>query len=70
MTIGAIALTRGSPAAVSQLVQPRFDPPVMRKLSTGSFHSCLLNSCKASMALTTLLTMGNSSGQFSSLVLT
>ena len=33
LTIGAIAATRSSTAAVSQVVHPRFDAPVTRKLS-------------------------------------
>jgi hypothetical protein len=68
ITIGAMARTRGSPvAAVSQVVQPRFDPPETMKSLTGTFHSSLVNACKASIALTTLLTIGNKSGQLSSL---
>ena len=68
MTSGAMALTRGSAAPVSQLVQPRFEPPVTTKPLIGSFHSTLLKACRASIALTRLLTMGKSSGQFSSFV--
>jgi len=64
--MGAVAITRLSATAVSQLVQPRFDAPVMTKPSTGVFHSAAANSSMASMAFTALLTMGKSSGHVSS----
>ncbi len=66
MTIGAIARTRASAAAVSHVVQPRLDAPETMKLSTGRFHSLAPNACSASIALTTLFTIGKSRGQFSS----
>src|SRR5437762_2893118 len=68
ITSGAMALTRGSAAPVSHVVQPRFEPPETMKSFTGFFHSCLANSCKASIARTRLLTIGNKSGQLSSFV--
>src|SRR5215204_862659 len=69
ITIGAIALTRLSPvAAVSQLVHPRLDAPVTTNDLTSKFHSFLANSWSASIAFTTLLTIGNRSGQEPSFV--
>ena len=67
MTIGAIAMTRSSTAPVSQVVQPRFEPPVTTNRAAGLPRS-LAHACTASIARTALLTIGKSSGQFSSLV--
>jgi hypothetical protein len=60
MTIGASATTRGSTAAVSQVVQPLFEPPVSVKRSSGAPHSRSLAALLASNARTTLLTIGSS----------
>ena len=68
MTHGAMALTRESAAAVSQDVQPRFEPPLTTNDFTSVFHSSLANACRASIARTRLLAIGNSSGQSSSSV--
>jgi hypothetical protein len=35
MTMGAMAVTRASTAAVSQVVQPRLEAPVTTNYSTG-----------------------------------
>ena len=69
ITRGAIAFTRVSPvAAVSQLVHPRLDAPVTTKCLTSNFHSSLANAWIASIDLTTLLTIGKSSGHDESFV--
>ena len=67
ITIGAIAITRSSTAPVSQVVQPRFEPPVTTKRSAG-LPRPFAHACRASMARTALLTIGKSNGQSSSLV--
>ena len=68
MTIGAMAMTRSSTAPVSQVVQPRFEPPVTTNCLTSGLPSSFAHAWTASIARTALLTIGNSSGQSSSLV--
>ena len=68
ITIGAMARTRGSAAPVSHVVQPRFDAPETTKPFTSAFHSSFENACKASIALTRLLVIGNKRGQSLSFV--
>ena len=40
ITIGARAVTRESTAAVNQVVQPRFDAPVIVNVSSFISHFC------------------------------
>src|SRR5215216_551796 len=58
--------TRLSAAAVSQLVQPRLLAPVTTNFVTGVFHSFVVYSPMASIALTALLVIGKSKGQLAS----
>src|SRR5688572_3383003 len=68
ITIGIAALTRGSTAAVHQVVQPRLDPPATTNFSLATLPPCSLrrSSWTQSMALTALFTMGRRAGQVSS----
>jgi hypothetical protein len=68
MAIGAIATTRVSTAAVSQLVRPRFDSPETTKRSIRWSNSCSAKLWRASMARRALFTIGNSSGHVGSLL--
>ena len=63
MTIGATLATRGSTAAVSHDVQPRFEAPATVNESTGICQRSCANAWTASIARTALLTIGSSSGQ-------
>ena len=65
MTIGAMALTRGSPeAAVSQVVHPRFETPFTTKCVTCRpfFRRESTSCCTASMARMAVFVMGKSKG--------
>ncbi len=66
MTIGATLATRGSIAAVSHEVQPRFDAPVTVKRSIWICQRCRAISWTASIARAALFTIGNRSGQSAS----
>ena len=65
ITIGAMATTRLSTAAVIQVVQPRFEPPATTNLSIGCLppSSLAKNASTVSIARTTDLTIGNRAGQ-------
>ncbi len=71
MTIGTIATTRLSTAAVVQAVQPRFDLPPTTNRSTTVAPPCVLaqNAVTASIARTALFVIGRRSGHVSSPVL-
>ncbi len=61
MTIGTIATTRLSTAPVSQVVQPRLDPPATTNVFTSTLppSSLARNSVTVSIARTALLTIGS-----------
>ena len=59
ITAGAMATTRGSTAAVSQVVQPRFDPPETTNLRSSGNPCSRTASWVASMARTADLVIGN-----------
>ena len=71
ITIGTIATTRLSTAPVSQVVQPRFDPPATTNLLTGNSPpaSLAITAVIVSIARTALLTIGLRAGQVGSPVL-
>ena len=66
IAMGATLATRGSTAAVSHDVQPRFEAPATVKASTRTLHRSRANACTASIARAALLTIGRSSGQSAS----
>ena len=68
MTMGTIATTRLSAAAVVQVVQPRLDPPATTNLSTWTLPPAGVaqNDVTVSMARTAALVIGMCSGQVSS----
>ena len=58
MTMGAMAITRESIAPVSQVVQPRLEPPATTKRAMFAMSSRPLeSSSSASIARTALFTM-------------
>src|SRR5438046_1544006 len=70
ITMGITATTRGSTAPVSQVVQPRFDPPATTNLFTAVLPPCSLasSSVMVSIARTALLTIGSRGSQVGSRV--
>src|SRR3954465_15269227 len=68
MTIGTIATTRLSTAAVVHMVQPRFEAPETTKESTFTLPpaSEAQKAVMVSMAFTALFVIGNRAGHFSS----
>ena len=69
MTIGTIATTRRSTAAVVHEVQPRFDAPATTKCRPWPRRrppGCAQNAVTASIARTTALVIGRRAGQRSS----
>ena len=58
--MGTIPMTRGSAAAESQAVTPRFEWPSTMNRLTGAGSSEAVSASTASIARTTLLTMGQS----------
>src|SRR5579872_51205 len=68
ITIGMMATTRWSTAAVVQVVQPRLEPPATTKWSTWTLPPTFesQNAVIVSMARTALFVMGRRSGQLSS----
>ena len=63
IAIGATPDTRGSTAAVSHDVQPRFEAPATVNDVAGICQRSAANAWMASIARTALLTIGSSSGQ-------
>ena len=63
IAIGATLETRGSTAAVSHDVQPRFEAPDTVNDVTGICQRSRANAWMVSIARTALLTIGSSSGQ-------
>lgn len=68
ITMGAHPRTRGSAAAVSHVVQPRFEAPVRKKRSTFFESFSAVNACTASIPRIAARVMGRSAGQVSSFV--
>src|SRR5687767_10041848 len=68
ITIGAMAITRLSTAAVVQVVQPRLDPPATMNESIFTLPASgpAQNAITVSMARTALLVMGSRAGHRSS----
>jgi hypothetical protein len=60
MTMGEIALTRVSTAAVSHVVQPRFEPPAVKKLLIWLPSRPPMNECTVSNARIAALVIGSS----------